>query len=115
MGKKYVAPPPDKPPYVLAPSKPVQEEEAQAPVDRPRQAMQPSDSYLGEVLAAIDAAGKAMQARRDELWVPWNEETQSGYVYWHSAAASHLAHAMKMLVEVEDYIRAVDWPYQGGN
>lgn len=66
--------------------------------------------YLADVLAGIDDAGKAVKAKLDELWVPWDESAGAGAVHWHAAAAAHLRTALVDLADLRERLTAVSWP-----
>ncbi len=67
-------------------------------------------SFFDEALTAIDTAGAALQAKLDELWVPFDPATGTGGLHWHDSASKQIIVALQSLAATEDAIKAVNWP-----
>lgn len=51
-------------------------------------------SFVSKPLAVLAEAEKVLQDELGKLWVPWDEKTGSGAVFWHASAAGALQEAI---------------------
>lgn len=70
--------------------------------------MSTKKTLMSDVISHVDAAGEAAKKKLDSLWVPWDEETGSGGVHWHAAAASHLQSFLRDLADLRDRLVSAD-------